>query len=493
LYCIRNKALRLILSGCFAAFILVSLQTFAAELSPALRAALQAEPSPVDILVYMKSRADFSFATAILDRSARTEFVYNQLVAEASLSQKPVIGLALEAGFEVRSFHIENVVLVKGANASFVAKLLLRKDVRRVALDAKIPMRLPDNPEKEAEVLPTDPLRMVAALRVWSELEVRGEGIVVAGQDTGVRWDHETLMNQYRGVKNGVLQSHDYNWHDAIHSSSGSCGSSSVAPCDDHSHGTHTIGTIVGDNGRGVITGVAPRAQWIACRNMDKGVGTVSSYLECFEFFMSPFPVGGNAKEHGDPALAPHIINNSWSCPRSEGCDGEEFVDTVRALNAAGILTVVSAGNDGPGCESVSNPPGMYSGLVISVGAFNRYRREIAFFSSRGPSAWNGELAPSLTAPGSNIRSATHETRSSYGEKSGTSMAGPHVAGVAALLWSARPELIGDIENTMATLMQTSDPILKGKSCAGFPGGQHPSAVYGWGMVNAYRAITGSN
>jgi ribosomal protein L19 len=137
LYCIRNKALRLILSGCFAAFILVSLQTFAAELSPALRAALQAEPSPVDILVYMKSRADFSFATAILDRSARTEFVYNQLVAEASLSQKPVIGLALEAGFEVRSFHIENVVLVKGANASFVAKLLLRKDVRRVALDAK--------------------------------------------------------------------------------------------------------------------------------------------------------------------------------------------------------------------------------------------------------------------------------------------------------------------------------------------------------------------
>ncbi|MEO0335804.1 MAG: S8 family serine peptidase [Pseudomonadota bacterium] len=480
--------------GFLISTIAFSISASAAEVSPHLLGHLQSVEGPVDVMVYMNSKADLSFSASLVQRPARLRFVHSQLVKEAKRSQGAILKRLEVLGFATRSFHIENAVLVKEASSELVNELAARSDVRRVALDAKIPMKLPDNPSTEGQIASTEPLRMVAAPRVWEELGVRGEGIVVAGQDTGVRWDHESLINQYRGVEaNGQLASHDYNWHDAIHSSSGPCGSSSAVPCDDHSHGTHTIGTVVGDNGRGVVTGVAPDAKWIACRNMDKGVGTVSTYLECFEFFLSPFPVGGSARENGDPSLAPHIVNNSWSCPRSEGCDGEEFVETIRSLNAAGILTVVSAGNDGPGCESVANPPGMYSGLVISVGAFNRYRREIAFFSSRGPSAWNGELAPTVTAPGSNIRSAVHDSRSSYGDKSGTSMAGPHVAGVAALLWSAKPDLIGDIETTMRVLSETSDPILKGKSCAGFPGRQHPNAVYGWGMVNAYRAITESD
>ena len=60
----------------------------------------------------------------------------------------------------------------------------------------------------------------------------------------------------------------------------------------------------------------------MGCRNMKVGVGTVESYMECFDFFLAPFPIGGNFKENGDPKKAPHIVNNSWSCPQKEGCKG---------------------------------------------------------------------------------------------------------------------------------------------------------------------------
>ncbi|NQZ02901.1 MAG: S8 family serine peptidase, partial [Bdellovibrionales bacterium] len=342
----------------------LSLTAIAGEISPHLQSLIQKKQQPRDIMVYMKERADIGFASSLVDRQAKLQFVHQQLVSQAETTQAGLLSFLKARGLKAKSFHIENVVQVQNADSKLISELASRTDVRRVALDAKIPMNLPANPSKEGRITVTEPLRMVSAPRVWQELGVRGEGIVVAGQDTGVLWDHESLKRQYRGVgEDGNLITHDYNWHEAIHSSSGVCGSSSATPCDDHSHGTHTIGNIVGDNGRGVVTGVAPKSKWIACRNMDKGVGTVSTYLECFEFFMSPYPVGGNARENGDTSQAPHIINNSWSCPRKEGCDGEEFVDTIRALNAAGILTVVSAGNDGPGCESVANPPGMYSGL----------------------------------------------------------------------------------------------------------------------------------
>ena len=64
--------------------------------------------------------------------------------------------------------------------------------------------------------------------------------------------------------------------------------------------------------------GVAPGAQWIGCRNMDQGWGTPATYMECFEFFLAPYPIGQTPAE-GEPALAPDVINNSWGCPPREG------------------------------------------------------------------------------------------------------------------------------------------------------------------------------
>jgi subtilisin family serine protease len=129
----------------------------------------------------------------------------------------------------------------------------------------------------------------INAPAAWA-LGYTGQGVVVAGADTGYQWDHPALKPQYRGW-NGITVTHDYNWHDAIRDSTGNpCGNDSPAPCDDDGHGTHTMGTIVGDDGAGNQVGVAPGAKWMGCRNMDEGYGTPARYIECFEFFLAPYP-----------------------------------------------------------------------------------------------------------------------------------------------------------------------------------------------------------
>ena len=138
---------------------------------------------------------------------------------------------------------------------------------------------------------------------VWA-LGFRGQGITVGGADTGQRWTHNALKPQYRGW-NGVTADHNYNWHDAIHDSIGNpCGNDSPFPCDDNGHGTHTIGTAIGDDNMGNQIGMAPGAKWIGCRNMDQGNGTPARYLECMEWFLAPYPIGGG---QGDPLRAPDI------------------------------------------------------------------------------------------------------------------------------------------------------------------------------------------
>jgi subtilisin family serine protease len=147
---------------------------------------------------------------------------------------------------------------------------------------------------------------------------------------------------------------------------------------------------MVGDDGAGNQVGVAPGAKWIACRNMDAGGnGKPTTYTECFEFLMAPYPVGGDPSQ-GDPTLAPDSINNSWTCPTSEGCSTNTLLAVVDSVRAAGIFPAMAAGNSGPGCSSISDPPALYDSAV-SVGATNS-SNQISSFSSRGP----------ITADGSN-------------------------------------------------------------------------------------------
>src|SRR5204862_1995170 len=215
---------------------------------------------------------------------------------------------------------------------------------------------------------------------VWA-LGFRGQGITVAGADTGQRWTHNALKPHYRGW-NGQNANHNFNWHDSIHDSIGNpCGNDSPEPCDDYFHGTHTIGTAIGDDGGANQIGMAPGAECIGCRNMDQGDGTPARYIECMEFFLAPYPVGGTPSQ-GDPLKAPDITNNSWGCPPSEGCSPDTLQAAIEAQAAAGIMTVVRADSAGPACSTMENPPSIYA-ASYTVGALVTGSDSIACCSGR--------------------------------------------------------------------------------------------------------------
>src|SRR6185295_15407065 len=130
----------------------------------------------------------------------------------------------------------------------------------------------------------------------------------------------------------------------------------------------------------------------------------------------------------GNPDLAPDVTSNSWGCPTDEGCSPNTLKAAVEAQRAAGILMVVAAGNSGPGCSTVNDPPALYD-ASYTIGAISHTTGIIAGFSSRGPVNVDGSNRPKpdISAPGVSIRSATFFSTTSYGLKSGTSMATPHV------------------------------------------------------------------
>jgi serine protease AprX len=446
---------------------------------------------PAEFIVVLAEQADLSPAALLTDKVAKTRFVRDALYARAQASQAPLLASLRAQGVACRPFYIVNAVLVTGTLAVAEA-VAARADVARIDGNPELPSLQPieltlEEIEAAARSALT-PLAIepgVSAIRapeVWA-LGATGQGIVIGGADTGVKWDHPALKEKYRGW-NGTSADHDYNWHDSVHSGGGTCGPDSPVPCDDYGHGTHTVGTAIGADASGTNQiGVAPGAKFIACRNMDVGNGTPARYLECMEWLLAPYPVGGTPAE-GDPSKAPDITINSWGCAASEGCGPATLQAGVEAQRAAGILFVASAGNSGSDCSTVSAPPGIYA-AAYTVGSYSAGTGTIASSSSRGPVTVDGSNRPKpdITAPGVGIRSAY--LGDAYTTMSGTSMAAPHVAGAIALLWSAHPELRNQISRTEDILDQTAVDVTSTLcSSSGVP-----NNLYGWGRLDIKAAV----
>jgi subtilisin family serine protease len=442
---------------------------------------------PASFLVVLAQQADLDAADAVADPASRRQFVYDTLRQSALRSQRSLRAALDRQGIPYTTHYLVNMLAVEGdralllalARRSDVASLLPNPLVRGVepAVDAGL------QPHAAPSAGPEWGVSFVRAPEVWTTYGVRGEGLVVGVQDTGVIWDHPALQASYRGWDGNAVD-HAFNWHSAV-GATPAC-PDPVIPCDPYGHGTHVAGTITGDDGAGNQIGVAPGAAWIGCRNMDdQGRGTPSSYTECFEFFLAPYPPGGDPQLDGDPSLAAHIVNNSWNCPPSEGCGHFTLQPVVEAVRAAGVLVVASAGNNGSACSSALYPIGTYD-ASYSVGAVSS-SGAIAPFSSRGPVTFNGTglSKPDISAPGVSVRSASPPN--GYRLLSGTSMAAPHVAGVFALLWSAYPSLIGQVDASESIVNASARRVVD-LACgpAGSPDYNH---TYGWGHIDALAAL----
>lgn len=449
-----------------------------------------------EVLIKVRGKADLSAAAQFQSREERGQYVFTTLTAHADQSQADLVAYLREHAISFQAFYITNLIAASGVSAEQIRTLSQRPDVEKIYANPQVKMSPPiKSPELESPAKGIGAnITKTGADQVWSRYHIKGAGIVIANQDTGMQWDHPALKAHYRGWNAATgTASHDYNWHDAIKQSLGNgetnkCGYNLQVPCDDDQHGSHTTGTVIGDDGGDNKIGMAPEATWIGCRNMDSGIGKPSSYIDCFEFFLAPYPLNGDPRRDGDPRKAPHVINNSWGCSTDEGCSADEIVPVLEALKAAGIFVVASAGNDGSSCSTIKDPPAYHSALTFSVGAFDHRSGTIASFSSRGPSTFDNAIGPDVSAPGVSVRSSV--PGGAYdGSFSGTSMAGPHVVGAVALLWSADRSLIGNIEATSDVLRNTSDAKTSSQTCGGVSGSARPNNTYGYGNLNILAAV----
>lgn len=444
-----------------------------------------AADEPVEFIVFLEEQADSRSAARAAGPLDRAANVARTLREVARRTQAPLIAVLEEREAEYRSFWIANMIWVRStrATAEFLAA---RADVRRIDANPRVKGVAPDLPHAQPKAggAIEHGIAHVGADAVWN-LGYSGQGVIVGGQDTGYSWDHPAIVRQYRGW-DGLAADHAYNWHDAIHASLGPCPGDSPAPCDDHSHGTHTMGTMVGDDGGSNRIGMAPGARWIGCRNMDQGSGTPATYSECFEWFLAPTDADGL---NPDPSRAPHVINNSWACPSFEGCSVDTLRTVVENARAAGIVVVVSAGNSGDGCSTIDDPPAVYD-ASFTVGATDNADVS-AGFSSRGPvlADGSGRLKPDISAPGVGVRSAVLDGQ--YAAYSGTSMAGPHVAGLVALLLSARPDLKGRVDEIEELIVRSAVSLQTTDACGGDEGTTVPNHTYGHGRIDALALLTG--
>jgi len=414
--------------------------------------------------VVLDSQADLAGAARLKAKTDKARFVLTTQTRHAEQSQAGLRALLDRRKADYKSFWIHNSLYVTG-DSGLVDTLAARPEVEAIEADDPVTVPEPLPGENEPPVNGVEwNVDRVNAPQVWG-MGIRGEGTVVANIDTGVKHDHVAVANQYRGKNADGTVNHNYNWFDPA----SVCPAGT--PCDNHGHGTHTMGTMVGDDGSTNQIGVAPGAKWIAAKGCESGSCSRTSLLASGQWIVAPTDLAG---QNPRPDLAPDVVNNSWGSTTYDPW----YIQTVDSWIAAGIFPSFSNGNSGPGCAS-SGSPGTYV-ISYSSGAFD-INNTIASFSSRGTGE-NGEIKPNLAAPGVNVRSSVP---TGYTTMSGTSMASPHTAAAVALMWSASPAIQGDIAATRQILDDTAIDV-NNTTCGGTADDNN---VFGEGRLDAYAAV----
>lgn len=456
----------------------------AAPVHPAVTTAMQlAGDDRAAFFVLLSEQADLTPAYAIKDWTARGQWVVDALQTTADASQSSLVRSLQSSALRshvarVQPFWIVNTIAVYGDQQS-VDFLARQPGVAQIVPEVKLEL-----PEVLVDARPETPetvewnISKISADDVWA-LGYTGAGMVVANLDTGVDYTHPALVEKYRGnlgTGGGGPFDHNYNWFDPYWNTSSPHAlpwqaGGTVAS----GHGTHVMGTMVGSSGANQI-GVAPDAEWIATFGCCPNNATL---LAALQWHLAPTRLDGS---NPNPALRAHALQNSWG-----GAGGSSiFAQAMAALKASGMFVSASAGNNGPACGTLGSPGDLES--VFNVGG-TRSDDTIYSYSARGPNPFSGATGPALVAPGVGVRSSV--PGGIYQQYTGTSMAGPHVAGAVALLWQANPALIGQVDYT-AELLRTTAALfpVQGESCGGIDSGlERPNNSSGWGQLDILRAV----
>ncbi len=262
-------------------------------------------------------QADLSSAASIKDWDKRGQAVYDALQAAAEQTQGSTRTVLDEAGVGYRTFWATNAIRVTAGDTALVEKIAQDEAVKGLYATFDYDLEKPA-PGKDLKAVDSVEwgVANINADDVWNEFGATGEGITVASIDSGVDYDHPALVGHYRGNNGDGTFTHDYNFFDAA----GACPDD--APCDTDGHGTHTMGTMVGDDGGANQIGVAPGAKWIAA---DGCCPSDEALIASGEWMLAPTDSAG---DNPDVTKRPNVINNSWG---TQVPSNDPFMEDVEA------------------------------------------------------------------------------------------------------------------------------------------------------------------
>ncbi len=426
------------------------------DIAEPLLSRIRAEPSAVQKIIF-DLNIEFADGREAAGHCVR-ELVRRAIASVGTVAQSGILDRKSVQSRRFLYAELQGVVIQRVVAADTESSSPAIRAIHRVWLDFEVRALL----NRSRATVKAD-----AAQRSFSAL---GEGIVWAVLDTGIDGTHPHFHMHRTLEIDAPLRHMDFTPAQPVPVAN---------PVDPSGHGTHVAGILAGEyEGEGVMApiaihrrrgedgevqlvstvlrsmvGIAPRAKLLSLRVLDaSGIGGVSNLLAALDYVEQ-------LNDHGRPLLI-HGVNLSVGYefdPEWFACGQTPLCAQVNRLVRSGVVVVAAAGNSGAGFTPSINDPGN-ADLAITVGATHAEMPHVygvSYFSSKGPTG-DGRAKPDLIAPGENVLSccargldcggANPDSGPVYIERSGTSMAAPHVSGAIAAFLSVRREFIGQPE-----------------------------------------------